>query len=153
MEPRHRRLSRVPTRSEHAEGHIVDAGMVRRRRTRRGRRPLHVPKHCVRNPGGPASGLARERQGRTVNLRGTTVMDGCGESDSFVVPRKPSNKGRPMGPAEEVEGRERAKGNVAEETRSRTQGRGLLSHALSRVRTVGTCGCRRVTTRGRSPVR
>ena len=80
-------------------------------------------------------------------------MYGCRESDSFVVPRKPSNKGRSMGPAEKVEGRELAKGNVVEQTRSRTQRRGLLSQALSRVRTVGTFGCLRVTTRGRSPVR
>jgi len=49
-----------------------------------------------------------------VNPRGTTVVHGCRESDRFIVPRKPSNKGRPMGPAEKVEGRERAKGNVAE---------------------------------------
>jgi hypothetical protein len=41
-------------------------------------------------------------------------MDGCRESDSFIVPTKPSNKGRPMGPAEKVEGRELAKGNVVE---------------------------------------
>jgi len=80
-------------------------------------------------------------------------MYGCRESDSFVVPRKPSNKGRSMGPAEKVEGRGLAKGNVVEQTRSRTQRRGLLSQALSRVRTVGTFGCLRVTTRGRSPVR
>ena len=65
----------------------------------------------------------------------------CRESDSFRVPTKPSNKGRPMGPAEKVEGRELAKGNVAEQTRSRTQRRGLLSHALSRVRTVDAFGC------------
>ena len=61
-------------------------------------------------------------------------MDGYRESDRFRVPRKPANKGRPRGPAEQVEGRERAKGNVAEETGSRTQRRGLLSQALSRVR-------------------
>ncbi len=53
-------------------------------------------------------------QVRTVNLRGTTVTHGCRESDSFIVPRKPSNKGCPQGPAEKVEGRELAKGNVAE---------------------------------------
>ena len=41
-------------------------------------------------------------------------MHGCRESDRFIVPRKPSNKGCPRGPAEKVEGRERAKGNVAE---------------------------------------
>jgi len=49
-----------------------------------------------------------------VNPRGTTVVYGCRESDSFIVPRKPSNKGRPTGSAEKVEGRELAKGNVAE---------------------------------------
>ena len=74
----------------------------------------HASKHCVRNPGGPASGLTSDRQVRTVNPRGTTVVYGCRESDSFRVPRKPSNKGRPTGSAEKVEGRELAKGNVAE---------------------------------------
>jgi hypothetical protein len=69
------------------------------------------------------------------------VMDGCRESDRFIVPRKLSNKGRPMGPAEKVEGRERAKGNVAESTRSRTQRRGLMSHALSRVRQAPLGAC------------
>ena len=88
----------------------------------------------MRNPGDPASDLTRDRQARTVNPRGTTVMYGCRESDSSIVPWKPSNKGRPMGPAEKVEGRELAKGNGAEQTRSRTQRRGLLPHALSRVR-------------------
>ena len=61
-------------------------------------------------------------------------MHGCRESDCFIVPRKPSNKGCSQGPAEKVEGRELAKGNGAEHTRSRTQRRGLLPHALSRVR-------------------
>jgi hypothetical protein len=42
------------------------------------------------------------------------VVHGCRESDSFIVPRKPLNKGRSRGPAEKVEGRELAKGNVAE---------------------------------------
>ena len=74
-------------------------------------------------------------------------MDGCRESDSFRVPRKPSHKGRPMGPAEQVEGRELAKGNVAEQTRSRTLCRGLLSHEPSRVRTAGTFGCLHVDPR------
>jgi hypothetical protein len=78
-EPRHRGSSWVSTRSAHAEGHSVDAVRVRRRRPRRGRRPRHGPQHCVRNPGGPASGLASDRQVRTGHLRGTTVMDGGGE--------------------------------------------------------------------------
>jgi len=78
-------------------------------------------------------------------------MDGYRESDRFIVPRKPAHKGRPRGPAEQVEGRERAKGNVAEETRSRTQRRGLLSHALSRVRQAPLGAY--TSTRGKSPVR
>src|SRR5262249_16040482 len=45
----------------------------------------HASKHCVRNPGDPASGLTRDRQVRTVNLRGTTVVHGCRESDSCIV--------------------------------------------------------------------
>ena len=42
------------------------------------------------------------------------MVHGCRESDRFIVPKKPANKGRPMRPAEQVEGRELAKGNVAE---------------------------------------
>ena len=75
---------------------------------------MHALKHCVRNPGGPASDLTSDRQARPVNPRGTIVMHGGRESDRFRVPRKPSNTGRPRGPAEKVEGRERAKGHVAE---------------------------------------
>ena len=61
-------------------------------------------------------------------------MDGCRESDRFIVPRKPSNKGRPMGPAEKVEGRERAKGNVVAHHRGRTQGLETLPQAHDWVR-------------------
>ena len=46
-----------------------------------------------------------------------------------------------MGLAEQVEGRELAKGNVAEETRRRTQRRGLLSQARSRVRQAPAGAC------------
>src|SRR5262249_36016802 len=112
----------------------------------------HASKHGVRNPGDPASGLTSDRQVRTVNLRGTTVTHGCRESDSFIVPRKPANKGRPRGPAEQVEGRELAKGNVVQHTRVRTQSR-VCPVTGARLRTAGICGCLRVTTRGRSPVR
>ena len=53
MEPRHRRCSRVPTRSAHAEGPTVNAVLARRRRTRRGRRPLAgVATRCA-EPGRP----------------------------------------------------------------------------------------------------
>jgi hypothetical protein len=112
----------------------------------------HARKHCVRNLGGPAPGLAHEGQVCTGNPRGTTVMDGCRESDRFLVPRKPSNTGRPEGPAEEVEGRERAKGNVVQHTRGRTQRR-VLPVTGAQPRTAGTFGCLRVITQGRSPVR
>ena len=44
------------------------------------------------------------------------MMDGCKESDRFMVPTKPAHKGRSQEPAEMVEGRELAKGNVAEQT-------------------------------------
>jgi group II intron reverse transcriptase/maturase len=57
------------------------------------------------------------------------------ESDSSIVPRKLSNKGRgtPRS-AEEVEGRELAKGNSAKQNRFRTQSRADLQRALDRVR-------------------
>jgi hypothetical protein len=87
-----------------------------------------------------------------VNLRGTTVPHGCRESDSFIVPKKPSNKGGPKAPAEEVEGRKLAKGNVAEHTRDRTQGRGTPV-TRARPRTAGPFGGLHVMPRGRSPVR
>jgi hypothetical protein len=103
-----------PTRSAHAEGHSGYTAMARGRRPWRGRRPLHAGKHGERNPGGPASGLARYGAVRTVNPRGTTVTHGGRESDSFIVPRKPSTKGCPQGPAEKGEGRELAQGNGAE---------------------------------------
>ena len=72
-------------------------------------------------------------------------MNGSRESDSFVVPEKPSNKGSgaPQ-PAEEVEGRELAKGNSVERTRFRTQSRRDLQQALDRVRQVA---CRDKETR------
>ena len=66
-------------------------------------------------------------------------MDGGRESDRFRVPRKPSNKGRPQGLAEQVEGREQAKGNVAGETRSRTTAPGSPV-TWAQPRTAGTFG-------------
>jgi len=50
---------------------------------------------------------------RVVNLRSTTAMNGCGKSDSPIVPVKSSNKGcgAPL-PAERVEGRGLTKGNL-----------------------------------------
>ena len=62
-------------------------------------------------------------------------MNGRRESDSPVVPRKPSNKGRAAArSAERVEERGLAKGNAGEQSRLRTQGRESLNQALARIR-------------------
>jgi RNA-directed DNA polymerase len=63
-------------------------------------------------------------------------MNGCGKSDSPIVPTKPSNKGDGVTrrPAEGVEGRGLPKGNSVEQTRSRAQIRIDLQSALDRVR-------------------
>ena len=65
-------------------------------------------------------------------------MNGRGKSDRPIVPVKPSNKGvvAATSPAEGVEGRGRPKGNSDGQTRSRTQIRTGLQHALDRVRQV-----------------
>ena len=69
-------------------------------------------------------------------------MHGCRESDSPIVSTKPSNNGSSaLELAEGVERRGLAKGNVAEQTRSRTLCRGILSHALSRVRQAPLGAC------------
>ena len=74
-------------------------------------------------------------------------MNNHGKSDRPIVPEKPPNKGS-GGPqsAEEVEGRGRAKGNPAQQTRGRTQWRETLQHALGRIRQAATDCCLRVTT-------
>jgi len=95
----------------------------------------HARTHLVRNPGGPASGLTRDRQARTVHLRGTTVMHGCRESDSPRVSAKLPNKGAGApGSAEGVERRGLAKGNLVEHHQGRTQGRETVPQARDWVR-------------------
>ena len=90
----------------------------------------HAQKHCVRNPGDPASDLTSYRQARTVNPRGTTVMDGWRESDSPIVSAKLPNKGAGApGSAEGVERRGLAKGNLVEHHKGRTQRRETLPQA------------------------
>ena len=61
------------------------------------------------------------------------MTDGRGKSDRFEVPQKPPNNARARA-AEAGEGRERTKGNTAERTALRTQGRAGASNALERVR-------------------
>ncbi len=63
-------------------------------------------------------------------------MNGGGKSDSPIVPEKSSNKGRGSVPAERMEGRGLAKGNLVQQNKLRTQSRERLSHALDRVRQV-----------------
>ena len=62
-------------------------------------------------------------------------MNERGKSDSLIVPGKRPNKGcgAPR-PAEGVEGRGLAKGNPIQQTRSRTQSRQDLQHAMERIR-------------------
>ena len=62
-------------------------------------------------------------------------MNARGKSDSSIVPKKRTNKaGGAPSAAEPVEGRGLAKGNSAEQTRTRTQRRILLQQELDRVR-------------------
>jgi hypothetical protein len=63
------------------------------------------------------------------------MMNGCRESDSFIVSGKPSNKvcdNKRM--AEEVERRRLAKENLAGRNKGRTQCRGTLPNELDRIR-------------------
>jgi len=63
------------------------------------------------------------------------VMNGHGKSDGLIVPEKLPNKGggAPRS-AEEVEGRESAKGNLVRQNRVRTQRWDALQDALERIR-------------------
>jgi hypothetical protein len=62
-------------------------------------------------------------------------MNGRGESDSLILPEKPSKKGcgAPQS-AEGVERRRLAKGNLAAQNRVQAQDRRALQRALDRVR-------------------
>ena len=69
-------------------------------------------------------------------------MDDRGKSDRPVLPGKLPNKGSgaPL-PTKEAEGRGRAKGNPAQQTRCRTQWRVDLHHALGRIRQAVNVAC------------
>ena len=62
------------------------------------------------------------------------MMNGHGKSDSSVVPQKSPNKAGPEAAAEEVEGRELAKGNPRQQNAPRTRSRSGAPSALERVR-------------------
>jgi hypothetical protein len=62
-------------------------------------------------------------------------MNGRGKSDSSIVPGKLPNKGGgALRPAEGVEGRGLAEGNLFQQPRFRTQSRSDLQQALRRIR-------------------
>ena len=88
------------------------------------------------NPGEPVVGPGGWRRGpRWESLGSTPTMNGHGKSDGSISSKKPSNKDpAAAGSAEEVEGRDPPKGNSSKRPSYRTQGRGELPVALSRVR-------------------
>ena len=78
----------------------------------------------------PCEDGMRGRTGK--NYDRTPVMNGCGKSDSPIIPTKPPNKAVA---AEEAEGRGLGKGNVDQQNTPRTQSRDKdVSSALVRVR-------------------
>jgi len=74
---------------------------------------------------------------RRKSERSAPAMHDHGESDGCVVPRKPANKVETSA-AEQVEGRDPAKGNSAQHTSYRAQDRVRLQEALGRIREVAT---------------
>ena len=79
---------------------------------------------------------------RSEKARGhNTDMDVIGESDSFIVPEKPANKGRVPRPAESVEGRELTKENTEQSLLGRTQSRNSDGTAFE-ARSRGLLGVR-----------
>ena len=63
------------------------------------------------------------------------MMNGCSESDSFIVSEKPSNKVRDnKRMAEKVEKRRLAKGNRVGRNKGRTLGRETLQRELDPIR-------------------
>src|SRR6266516_2261234 len=95
---------------------------------------MHGRNHLAREPGEPAvvCGRGRRRPHREVHGR-TPMMHDRGQSDSSIVPGKPSNNAEGPG-GEVVEGRELAKGNSLQRIVPRTQSRTSALSALERVR-------------------
>ena len=72
----------------------------------------------------PVTSVSLMEADRSEKARGhKSDMDVTGESHSFIVPKKPANKGRVPGPAESVEGRELTKENTEQSLLGRTQSR------------------------------
>ena len=114
------------------------------------RDPEHAGKRHVWEPGDPAFVCEGGFADRGTKPEGHTVpMNGCGKSDSSVVPEKLSNNALDRA-AERVEGRGLAEGNLREDGVFRTQSRAYTQSGLERVREAL---CLRVITRGRSRMR
>ena len=75
-------------------------------------------------------------------------MHVIGESDSFIVPKKPANKGRVPRPAELVEGRKLTKENTEQSLLGRTQSRKSNGRPLV-ARSRGLLGVREAARKGR----
>jgi hypothetical protein len=72
----------------------------------------------------PATSGSLMEADRSEKARGHNPdMHVTGESHSFIVPKKPANKGRVPGPAESGEGRELTKENTEQSLLDRTQSR------------------------------
>ena len=72
----------------------------------------------------PVPSVSSMEADRSEKARGhNSDMHVIGESDSFIVPEKPANKGRVPRPAELVEGRELTKENTEQSLLDRTQSR------------------------------
>jgi hypothetical protein len=146
MEPRHRRFARVPTRSAHAEGHPVDAVLARRRRTRRGRRPLAgVDTRCAepgrpciwpaeRSPGPHGAPTGHDRDGR---VQGVGPLQSTAEA---FAPRSPHGSGGAGGGKGAGQGE---RGGVHQEPAT-APGSPVTG---AQPRTAGTCGCLHVDPR------
>jgi RNA-directed DNA polymerase len=85
-------------------------------------------------PETPAADRGTGRLEKAINHTSSTNVSG--ESDGRIVPTKPPNKGRRIGPAEAGEGRRPTKGNAQQTTTLRTQSREGVSTGLLRVREV-----------------
>lgn len=95
----------------------------------------HAWKTFSRESGDPATNCESSsavRQGRCTKAS-TPWVYGHGKSDEGIVPTKSSNNAA-NGATETMEGRPSAKGDPAQQNRSRAQNRQDLQHALTRVR-------------------
>jgi RNA-directed DNA polymerase len=97
----------------------------------------------------PVISVSSMEADRSEKARGhNTDMDVTGESDSFIVPKKPANKGGVPRPAELVEGRELTKENTEWSLLDRTQSRKVDGTPFE-ARSRGLLGVREAARKGR----